>query len=432
METYISQIAEQVGKSVTLKGWVYNFRSSGGLYFLQIRDGSGFIQAVVEKKSVAESVWADCEKMTLETSVEVTGKVSAHPKQVGVFELQVEDIKVIQVAAEDYPISKKEHGPEFLLDNRHLCLRSPKQWAIMRVRDGVEWAIRKFMKDNGFVLVDAPILTKSACEGTTTLFKVDYYGGDAYLSQSGQLYTEACEYSLGRTYCFGPTFRAEKSKTRKHLTEFWMVEPEMPFMKFDELLDFEEEFLWYILQYVLKNCRVELDILERDVSFLENIKRPFDRLTYHEAIKILQESGESEIKDGDDLGAADETILTTKFKGPVLVHRFPTSLTNFFMEHDPKNSKVTLNVDMLAPEGYGEVIGGGAQRIGDPELLKSRMAAEGLKADDYGWYLDLLKYGGVPHCGFGLGLERCVAWLCGIKHIRETIPFPRMMNRLKP
>ena len=429
-KTSIKDISSFLDKEVSLQGWIFNFRSSGSIAFLQIRDGSGFIQAIVSKEKVDSSVWEKCEKMTIETSVTISGTVTKHPKK-DEYELQVKDLEIITLS-EDYPIGKKEHGPDFLLDNRHLWLRSKKQWAIMKVRDEIIWAIRKYMKDNDFVLVDAPILTRSACEGTTTLFHVDYFEEDAYLSQSGQLYTEATEYSLGRTYCFGPTFRAEKSKTRKHLTEFWMIEPEIPFMEFKDLMDFEEDFLWSILQHVLSNCRKELEILERDVSFLENIKRPFNRISYREAIKILQNSGESDIKEGDDLGADDETILTKKFNGPVFVHRFPTSLTNFFMEHDPENPKLTLNVDLLAPEGYGELIGGGAQRIYDAKLLEKRMEEHNIKKEDYRWYLDLIKYGGVPHCGFGMGLERCVAWLTGTKHVRETIPFPRMINRLRP
>lgn len=288
------------------------------------------------------------------------------------------------------------------------------------------------MKDNGFVLVDAPILTKTACENTTELFRVDYFEGDAYLSQSGQLYTEACEYALGRTYCFGPTFRAEKSKTRRHLTEFWMIEPEIPFMEFEELIDFEEDFFWYILQSVLENRQEELKVLERDVEFLKNIKRPFDRLSYDEAIKTLREKCGSDVAWGDDLGADDETKLTKLFNGPLFVHRYPVGMTSFFMEPDPNNDKLTLNVDLLAPEGYGEVIGGGSQRSINLELLEKRIKDQEINRKEYEWYLDLVKFGGVPHCGFGMGVERCVAWLCGTEHVRETIPFPRTIYRIVP
>src|SRR6056297_2822566 len=429
-QTYIKDLKNFLDQDVLIKGWVYNSRSSGKIFFLQVRDGSGFAQAVVDKNSVDESTWQTAEEMTQESSVEILATVSKHPKKEE-YELQVKELKFVK-KAEDYPIGKKEHGPDFLLENRHLWLRSPKQWAIMRVRDEIIWAIRKYMRDHDFTLVDAPILTKTACEGTTDLFHVDYFDQDAYLSQSGQLYTEACEYSLGKTYCFGPTFRAEKSKTRKHLTEFWMIEPEVPFMKFKDLMDFEEDFLWYILQSVLKNRRQELEMLDRDIEFLENIKRPFERISYNKAVKILQDSGQSDIKPGEDLGADDETLLTKKFNGPVFVHRFPTKLTNFFMEPDPENPELTLNVDLLSPEGYGELIGGGAERSADLDLIEKRIKEQKIDKKDYQLYLDLLKYGGVPHCGFGMGLERCVAWLCGIHHVRETIPFPRTINRITP
>ena len=428
----IQDAKNHVEKDVTIQGWMYNKRGSGKIYFLQLRDGTGMMQAVAFKGDTPDNVMQIADELLMESSVKVTGKITQHPKKDDVFEMQVKDIEVVQMAKGEYPISKKEHGVDFLLENRHLWVRSKKQWATLRIRDEVCWAIRKYMRKNGFALVDAPILTKTACEDSTELFHVDYFEDDAYLSQSGQLYTEACEYSLGKTYCFGPTFRAEKSKTRRHLTEFWMVEPEMPFMKFDELLDFEEDFLYYILQSVLKNKRKELEILERDIEFLENIKKPFDRISYTEAIEILEKTGKSDIKWGEDFGGDDETILAAQFKGPILVHRFPKKITSFFMEADPDDDKVTLNVDLIGPEGYGEIIGGGAQRIGDYDLLKKRMEEHNLNMDEYEWYLDLLKYGGVPHCGFGMGLERCVAWICGTKHVRETIPFPRMMSRLTP
>ncbi|KKQ70858.1 MAG: asparaginyl-tRNA synthetase, asparaginyl-tRNA synthetase [Candidatus Peregrinibacteria bacterium GW2011_GWC2_39_14] len=432
MNIFINQAADFVGQEITIRGWMFNKRSSGKIHFLELRDGTGEIQGIVFVNAVSPEVFEKAGKLTIESSAAFTGTISKHPKLENTFELQVKDIEIYCIAPDDYPIGKKEHGPDFLLENRHLWLRSKKQWANMRIRDEIIWAIREYMRKNEFTLVDAPILTKTACEGTTDLFHVDYFESDAYLSQSGQLYTEAAEYALGKTYCFGPTFRAEKSKTRRHLTEFWMIEPEVPFMKFDELMDFEEDFLWYVLQSVLKNRRKELEVTERDISFLENIKRPFPRITYHEAIKILQESGKSDIKDGDDFGADDETYIAEHFKAPVFIHRFPTSLTSFFQEPDPNNPNVTLNVDLIAPEGYGELIGGGSQRSYNLELLEKRIAEEKMERKDYAWYLDTMKYGGMPHCGFGMGLERCVAWLTGSQHVRETIPFPRTINRICP
>jgi asparaginyl-tRNA synthetase len=409
-----------------------NKRSSGQLVFMEIRDGTGFLQAIVDRGSVTPEVWNCCLELTMESSVAVTGRVAAHPKKPEELELHVSSLVVISKAREDYPISKKAHGPDFLLSHRHLWLRSRRQWAIMRVRDEIVWCIRRYMRDNGFVLVDAPIITKTACEGTTDLFQVDYFGEEAFLSQSGQLYTEAAEYALGRTYCFGPTFRAEKSKTRRHLTEFWMVEPEMPFMEFEELLDFEEDFLWNIVQGVLAKCRKELTVLERDLSALEAISRPFSRITYTDAVNLLASSGRSDIKWGEGFGADDESYLSEHFRAPVLVTKFPTSLTSFFIQSDPNDERLSLNVDLLAPEGYGELIGGGAQRCADPSILESRLAAQNIPSAAYEWYLDTSRYGGVPHCGFGMGLERCVAWICGLQHVRESIPFPRMLNRVTP
>jgi len=430
--TYIKDLGEHVGKEVTIQGWMYNKRGGKGIQFLQLRDGTGTTQGVVFDKSEETPLFKTADSLTMESSLTVTGEVTAHPKKEDTFELQVSAIEIITLAKDDYPIAKKEHGIDFLLEKRHLWLRSSKQWANMRIRDEVVWAIREYMRNNDFTLIDAPILTKTACEGTTDLFHVEYFDSDAYLSQSGQLYTEAGEYALGKTYCFGPTFRAEKSKTRRHLTEFWMIEPEVPFMEFDELMDFEEDFLWHILQSVLKNRRKELEVLERDIEFLDNIKKPFPRITYHEAIKILQDSGKSDIKDGDDFGADDETYLAEHFKAPVFVHHFPTSLTSFFQAPDPENPDLTLNVDLIAPEGYGEMIGGGSERSYDMELLEKRMKDKKIDSKDYEWYLDTIRYGGIPHCGFGMGLERCVAWLCGTPHVREAIPFPRTMNRITP
>ena len=429
---FIKDLKDHVGETIKIQGWMFNKRGGKGIHFLQLRDGSGTVQGVVFDKSEESDLFKTADKLTMESSLRVTGEVSKHPKHDDVFELQVTEIEIVTLAKDDYPIAKKEHGIDFLLENRHLWLRSSKQWATIRIRDEVVWAIRKYMHDNDFTLADAPILTKTACEGSTDLFHVDYFDNPAYLSQSGQLYTEAAEYALGKTYCFGPTFRAEKSKTRRHLTEFWMIEPEMPFMEFDELMDFEEDFLWYIVQSVLKNRRKELEVLERDIEFLENMKKPFPRVTYHEAIKVLQESGKSDIKEGEDFGADDETLLSEHYKSPLFIHRFPTSLTSFFQASDPENPKLTLNVDLIAPEGYGELIGGGSQRSHDLELLEKRIKEEKMEKKDYEWYLDTLRYGGIPHCGFGMGLERCVAWLCGTPHVREAIPFPRTLNRITP
>ncbi|MFA6992825.1 MAG: asparagine--tRNA ligase [Candidatus Gracilibacteria bacterium] len=428
----IKDFKDYVGQEVMVQGWMFNKRGSSKLWFLELRDGSGITQGVIFSKDPAnDPLFKKGEQLTMESSVRVTGKVSKHPKLEDTYELQVSDVEIIKLA-EDYPIAKKEHGIDFLLENRHLWVRSSKQWATLKIRDQVVWSIRKYMHDKDFVLVDAPIITRTACEDTTELFHVDYFEEDAYLSQSGQLYTEACEYSLGNTYCFGPTFRAEKSKTRRHLTEFWMVEPEMPFMEFKDLMDFEEDFLWNILQDVLKTCKKELAILERDVVFLENIKRPFDRITYDQAVEMLGKSGQSDIKWGDDFGGDDETVLTKQFSGPIMVHRFPQKITSFFQEPDPQDDRLTLNVDLLAPEGYGELIGGGSQRCVNLELLEKRIKDNKINREEYKWYLELAKYGGIPHCGFGMGLERCVAWLCGTHHIRETIPFPRTINRITP
>ncbi len=431
-KVYIKDLKDHVGDTVTIKGWMYNKRSGKNIHFLQLRDGTGMAQGIVYEPDVAKEVAETAEKLTMESSIHATGEVTAHPKQEDVFELQIKELKIVRLAADDYPIAKKDHGPDFLLENRHLWLRSKKQWAIMKVRDEVIWAIREYMHKNDFTCVDAPILTKTACEGTTDLFHVDYFEESAYLSQSGQLYTEACEYSLGNTYCFGPTFRAEKSKTRRHLTEFWMVEPEMPFMEFKDLMDFQEDFFFYIIDKVRTNRRKELEILERDIEKLDNIKKPFPRISYDEAVERLQKSGRSDIKWGKDFGGDDETILSEDFDGPFFVHRFPRKLTTFFMEPDPEDDRLTLNVDLIGPEGYGEIIGGGAQRTYDLELLEKRIKEENMNREDYSWYLDTLKYGGIPHCGFGMGLERCVAWLSGVKHVRETIPFPRTLNRITP
>lgn len=429
-QTLISQLGQNKGKTVTLKGWIFNFRSSGSICFLQLRDGSGFVQCVVEKQKAGDEVWRKCEEITIESSVEVTGEVTEHPKQPGVFELQVSGLKIIQVS-EDYPISKKEHGPDFLLDNRHLWLRSKKQWAIQRVRDRIIVAIYDFYHQNGFIKIDTPIITPNACEGTTTLFAIDYFDlGKAYLAQSGQLYLEAAIMAHGRVFDFGPTFRAEKSKTRRHLTEFWMMDAEAAFVEHEENMKIQEEMMVYIIEQCLANCQEEFKILERDVRPLEKIKAPFTRLTYEETIKRLNQLG-SDIKDGEDLGNDDEGLLTQDSEVPVFIHKWPKKIKPFYMKEDPANPELVLNNDLIGTEGCGELIGG-SQREDDYDKLKAKIEREKLPLEDYQWYLDLRRYGSVPHSGFGLGLERTVGWICGVGHIRETIPFPRLINRLKP
>lgn len=426
----ISHIGEYNDQTVTLKGWVYNFRSSGSLMFLQLRDGSGFIQAIVSKGDVREDVWSAAQEITQETSVELTGNVAAHPKKEGVYELQVSGVNVIQQAHE-YPISKKEHGPEFLSDNRHLWLRSKKQWAIQRVRNTIIYAMYEYFADNDFIKIDAPILTPNACEGTTELFEIDYFDDKkAYLSQSGQLYIEAAIAAHGRVFDFGPVFRAEKSKTRRHLTEFWMMDAEMAFCDYKQNMDIQEELVKHIVKRVLEKNREELDILERDVKKLENVQKPFLRKTHAEVVKELQEMG-SAIQENEDLGATDETMLMEKYDVPVFIEKYPIIVKAFYMKRDPENDALGLCSDLLAPEGYGEVIGG-SEREADYDKLLQYIYEHNLDPKTFDWYLDLRKYGSVPHSGFGVGLERMVAWICGLKHIRETIPFPRMINRLRP
>ena len=430
MDTFIRNISEHVGKEITLKGWLYNKRSSGSIGFLEVRDGSGFIQAVVSKDVVDEKTWEGAEKITQESSLIITGTVSAHPKEEGVFELQVSSLEIVQLA-EEYPITKKEHGPDFLLDNRHLWLRSKKQWAIQRVRDVVIQAIFDFYHENGFVKVDTPILTPNACEGSTTLFSIEYFDqGEVFLSQSGQLYLEAAIMSLGRGFDFGPTFRAEKSKTKRHLTEFWMMDAEAAFVEHTENMEIQEQMICYIVNRCLETCQLEFTILERDLEPLRKIKAPFTRLTYTEAIEKLQSIG-SDIKFGEDLGNDDEGTLTQDSDVPVFIHKWPKAMKPFYMKEDPENSDLVLNSDLIGTEGAGELIGG-SEREDDYEKLNAAILKEGLEGPEYQWYLDLRKYGSVPHSGFGLGLERCVAWVCGVRHIRETIPFPRMINRVRP
>ncbi|MFA7663067.1 MAG: asparagine--tRNA ligase [Patescibacteria group bacterium] len=430
MQTFIKDLAKFKDQEVTLKGWVYNFRSSGSLYFLQLRDGTGFAQIVVSQNGVDQKSWQNCEQITQETSIVVMGQVSQHPKMPDVYEIQAKSIEIISVAAE-YPISNKEHGPEFLLDNRHLWLRSTKQWAIQQVRNTVINATYDFFAQNNFIKIDSPILTPNACEGTTTLFEVPYFDmGKAYLSQSGQLYIEAAIFAHGRVFDFGPVFRAEKSKTRRHLTEFWMMDAEMAFVEHEENMKTQEALISYIASQVVEKNVKELAILERDIEALKKIKAPFGRITYTDAIKKLQALG-SDIKDGDDLGADDETLLTQDSVTPIFVEKWPKIIKAFYMKRDPENENFVLGSDMIAPEGHGEVIGG-SQREDDYDILLARIEKEGLNRADFEWYLDLRKYGSVPHSGFGYGLERLVGWMCGIHHVRETIPFPRLVNRLRP
>ena len=435
-QTYIRDVSKHVGNEIRIKGWLYNMRSSGKLMFPQIRDGSGIIQGVVFKKNVSEQVWNDCEKLTQESSIIVTGKVRADERAPGGYELDVTGLEVPQIA-HDYPITPKEHGVEFLMDNRHLWLRSKRQHAILSIRAEVIRAVRDFFDSNGFLLMDTPIFTPAACEGTTTLFEVDYFeDAKAYLTQSGQLYNEATAAAFGKVYCFGPTFRAEKSKTRRHLTEFWMVEPEVAYAELDDIMNLAEEFITFIVHRVLENRHAELGELERDISKLEKIAPPFPRLQYDDAVKMLQEAhSKGELQErfewGGDFGAPDETYLSNQFDRPVMVHRYPAAVKAFYMKPDAERPELALCVDVLASEGYGEVIGGG-QRADDLEYLLKQIQAHGLPKEAFDWYLDLRKYGTFPHGGFGMGIERCTAWLCGIEHIRETIPFPRMLYRLKP
>lgn len=425
----IKQLKDHLNQEVVLKGWTYNLRSSGKICFLQFRDGTGFIQAIVAKDEVDEKTWQQANDLGIESSIELIGTVSKHPKKEE-YELQVKEIKLIQLAI-DYPIGKKEHGPDFLLNNRHLWLRSPKQWAIQKVRNVVINSIYEYLNQENFVKFDSPILTPNACEGTTTLFAIDYFDeGKAYLSQSGQLYLEAGIMSLGRCFDFGPVFRAEKSKTRRHLAEFWMMDAEAAFVEHEGNMQIQEGLIRHIIKNVLEQCDNELTILERDKEKLSRANNSFKRLTYHETLQYLQSKG-SDIKNGEDLGNDDETLLTQDSDVPIFVEKWPKKIKAFYMKQDPTNPELVLNNDLIAPEGYGEIIGG-SQREDDYELLKQRILNEGLNLKEYEWYLDLRKYGSAPHSGFGPGLERLVAWMCGTKHIRETIPFPRMLKRIYP
>ena len=430
MKTTIKEVYKHVGEEVTIGAWIANKRSSGKIAFLQLRDGSGFIQGVVVKADVAEEVFQSAKSVTQETSVYVKGIVREDERSPFGYELGVTGLEVIH-AAVDYPITPKNHGTEFLMDNRHLWLRSKKQHAIMKIRNEVIRATYEFFNENGFVKIDPPILTGSAPEGTSELFSTKYFDEDAYLSQSGQLYMEAAAMALGKVFSFGPTFRAEKSKTRRHLIEFWMIEPEMAFIEFDDSLKVQEEYVSYIVQAVLRNCKLELGILERDVTKLEKIKAPFPRISYDDAIKFLNEKGFDDIQWGDDFGAPHETAIAESYDMPVFITHYPTGIKPFYMQPHPERDDVVLCADLIAPEGYGEIIGG-SERIHDFDLMKKRMEEHNLESAAYKWYLELSQYGSVPHSGFGLGLERTVAWISGTEHVREAIPFPRLLNRLYP
>jgi asparaginyl-tRNA synthetase len=434
----IATLGKHEGESVTLHGWLYNSRASGKLLFPIFRDGTGTIQGIVPKAAVSEEVFESIKKLTLESSVIVTGKVRADTRAPGGFELDVENIEVLQRVPEEtpFPISLKEHGTDFLMEHRHLWIRTPRQSAILRIRAEIIKAARDYLDDNGFTLTDPPILTPAACEGTSTLFPVEYFGDEAYLTQSGQLYIESTALALGKVYSFGPTFRAEKSKTRRHLTEFWMVEPEMAFADLDDLMVLAENFISFIVGRVLERRASELKVIERDVAKLATIKAPFPKLSYDDAVAMLHDAHakgliENKFEYGDDFGSPDETYISSQFDRPVMVHRYPANVKAFYMEPDPENPKFALCVDVLAPEGYGEIIGG-SQRISSYELLKQRIEEHKLPLDAFGWYLDLRKYGSVPHAGFGMGIERAVAWICGLDHVRETIPFARTLNRIYP
>ncbi|HVM90641.1 MAG TPA: asparagine--tRNA ligase [Verrucomicrobiae bacterium] len=430
MDAFIKDFSGLVGQTVTVKGWAYNVVNKKTLAFLWLRDGSGFTQAVVAQDKVDETSWKAASEATIESSVIVTGSVSKHPKQDGVYELQATAVQLVS-KSEEFPIGKKEHGPDFLLDMRHLWLRTPTQWAIQKVRDTVIHATYDWMRDHGFCKIDSPIFTPNACEGTTELFEIDYFGErKAYLSQSGQLYLEAAIGSVGRCFDFGPVFRAEKSKTRRHLIEFWMMDAEAAFVEHEDNLKIQESLVCFIVEQVLEKCQPELKILERNQEPLKKVQAPFIRMTHAQAIKELRELG-SDIGDMDDLGADDETKLTQKYDKPIFVEKYPAAVKAFYMKRDPSDPTRVLNADLLAPEGYGEIIGG-SQREDDYDQLLKRIREHHLPEEAFKWYLDLRKYGSVPHSGFGYGLERIVTWICGIHHVRETIPFPRLLNRLEP
>jgi asparaginyl-tRNA synthetase len=429
----ISQAAAHVGESVEIAGWLYNLRSSGKICFPQVRDGSGILQCVAVKAQLGEEQFGILKRLTQESSLIIRGRLRAEQRAPGGFELDVDSFEVVQRVPEDtpYPISLKEHGPDFLLDHRHLWIRSRRQHAILKIRHEVVKAVRDYFDSHGFTLCDTPIFTPAACEGTTTLFEVDYFGDEkVYLTQSGQLYNEATAAAFGKVYTFGPTFRAEKSKTRRHLTEFWMVEPEMAYATLEDVKSVAEEMICFVVKRVLENRRAELAVLERDVAKLEAVQPPFPRISYDDAVEILRGKG-SNIEWGGDFGGTDETLLSQDFDRPLMVDRFPTAIKAFYFEPDPQRPELALGVDILAPEGYGEIVGGG-QRIHDFDLLVRRIEEHKLPREAFEWYLDLRRFGSVPHAGFGMGIERCVTWICGIDHLRETIPFPRMLYRTRP
>ncbi|WP_186671107.1 asparagine--tRNA ligase [Sporosarcina sp. BP05] len=426
----IHEMPNHAGETVRIGGWLANKRSSGKIAFLQLRDGSGFVQGVVVKEVVGEDIFAKAKSMTQESSLYITAEVTVDERSTFGYELQVKEIEVIHEAV-DYPITPKEHGTEFLMDHRHLWLRSRKQHAVMKIRDEVIRATYEFFHINGFVKVDPPILTGSSPEGTSELFKTKYFDEDAFLSQSGQLYMEAAAMALGKVFSFGPTFRAEKSKTRRHLIEFWMIEPEMAFVEFEESLVIQEQFVTHVIQSVLQNCPIELERLDRDLTKLEKIQAPFPRISYDDAIKFLNDNGFDDIKWGEDFGAPHETAIAESYDMPVFITHYPIGIKPFYMQPHPDRDDVVLCADLIAPEGYGEIIGG-SERVHDYELMKQRIKEHNLDESAYEWYLDLSKYGAVPHSGFGLGLERTVAWISGVEHVRETIPFPRLLNRLYP
>jgi asparaginyl-tRNA synthetase len=427
---YVDKLKDHVGQEVTLKGWLYNMAGKGKLAFLQVRDGTGIVQAVVSKADVGDEIFARVGGLKQESSIVVTGSVREDKRSAIGVELGVKDLQVLQIPTQDFPISPKEHGTAFLMSQRHLWLRSRKQVAVLRVRAEIVRQIRKYFDDRGFVLMDAPIFTPNAVEGTTNLFEVSYFDEKAYLTQSGQLYGEAGAMALGRIYTFGPTFRAEKSKTRRHLTEFWMVEPEVAYMDLAGDMDLAEDFLVEVVQNVLANRRPELEILERDLSKLEKVQKPFPRIRYEEAIALLAKKGK-EAKFGDDFGADEETAISEEFDRPVMIHRYPAAIKSFYMKRDPEDARLALAVDVIAPDGYGEIIGG-SQREDDLATLEQRIVEHNLPREPFEWYLDLRRFGSVPHAGFGLGVERTVQWICGLHHVRETIPFPRMMGKIEP
>lgn len=426
----IERISQFVGREVLLKGWIYNLRSSGKILFILVRDGTGVIQCIMEPSTIGEELFEEASTLTQESSIEVTGIVREDERAPGGYELRTTGMRVIQLA-EDYPITPKEHGTTFLMDNRHLWLRSARPHAILRIRAGLIRFIREFYDNRGFVCLDTPIFTPSACEGTTTLFETEYFGDKAYLTQSGQLYNEANAAAFRKVYCFGPTFRAEKSKTRRHLIEFWMVEPEVAFAELDDIMQLAEDFVVDIVGRTVEQYRdLLVKVLRRDLTPLERVKPPFPRISYDEAVEILNRK-ETGFAYGNDFGGTDETVLAEEFDRPFFVHRFPAGIKAFYMQPDPENPSLTMSMDMLASEGFGEIIGGG-QRIHDLELLEKKIEEQGLPRKAFEWYLDLRRYGTFPHSGFGLGLERTLAFICGIKHIRETIPYPRLLKRLSP